>query len=153
MTNEGNGNNSRELEMGLSQMEQIKAQVESLRSQTASLQSILMDYTNSMEVIGSLMEESEEEVLMPIGGSAFLKVKLIDKEKCLMDRGAGIFVDTPLEDAKLLVNERIMAIRNGISRIDKTAQELMERYEEVSNHAQEIYNRQMMAGAGPEKTF
>jgi prefoldin alpha subunit len=153
MTDEDAGNEARELEMGIAQMEQIKAQVESLRGQTNSLQSILMDYSNSLEVIGDLMDNKEDDALMPVGGSAFVKVRITDTETCLMDRGAGIFVDTPMEQAKDLVQERMKSIRDGISRMERTIQELMQRYEEISRNAQELYNKQMSSGQGPEKTF
>jgi prefoldin alpha subunit len=153
MTEERGLNESRELEMGLAQMEQIKAQVESLRSQSASLQSILMDYSNSLEVMTNMIETGSDDVLMPVGGSAFLKVKILDTENCLVDRGAGIFIETQMGTAKEIMQERMESIRNGISRMDRSIQELMERYEQISQTAQEIYNRQMSAGAGPEKTF
>lgn len=143
----------RDLEMGLAQMEQLKAQIESLRSQIASLQSILMDYTNSLDVIKEIEGKDGKEILMPIGGSAFLKVKVMDKGTCLVDRGAGIFMDTDLEKAKELIKERMESLRSGISNLETTQQQISASYEEISQRTQELYTRQMTAGNGPEKTF
>lgn len=144
---------SRDLEMGLAQMEQMKGQVEALRSQVASLKSILYDHTNSIDVLRNVDPDEDQEILMPIGGSAFLKVKVANGTKCLVDRGAGIFVDTPLKEAEALITKRMDSIRNGISSIESTIQDLLSKYDQISRQTQELYAQQMAAGAGPEKTF
>jgi prefoldin alpha subunit len=144
---------SRDLEMGLAQMEQIKATIESLRSQAASLQSIMMDYSNSLDVIKELEGKESNEVLMPIGGSAFLKVRVLNKESCLIDRGAGVFVETGLSEAEGILNERMQSLRNGMTNINKNMEDLMSRYDEIAANAQDLYNKQMQTGNGPEKTF
>ena len=144
---------SRDLEIGLAQMEQIKGQMEALRGQTASLQSILMDYTNSLDVIAEMDGSEETDILMPIGGSAFLKVKVVDNKKCLVDRGAGVFMDTDLSEAKELVQQRMGSIRGGIGNIENTINELMRSYDERSKKAEELYAKQMAAGAGADQTF
>ncbi len=144
---------SRDLEMGLAQMEQMKGQVEALRSQVASLKSILFDHTNSIEVLRNIEQGEDQEVLMPIGGSAFLKVKVANGTKCLVDRGAGVFVDTPLKEAEELITKRMDSIRNGITSMESTIQDMLMKYDQISKQAQELYSRQMAAGAGPETTF
>jgi prefoldin alpha subunit len=144
---------SRDLEMGLAQMEQMKAQIDALRSQVASLQSILLDHSNSIDVLKGLEGQDENEVLMPIGGSAYLKVKVIDGSSCIVDRGAGVHVDTPVKDTIELIEKRMGSIRGGISSIESTINELLTRYDDISRRTQELYSKQMAAGAGPENTF
>lgn len=153
MSEEDGNKVSKDLEMGLAQMEQMKGQVEALRSQVASLQSILYDHSNSLDILKELDGSHKQEVLMPLGGSAYLKVEVIDGSKCLVDRGAGIFVDTPLEDARELITERMGSIRNGITSMDSTISNLLERYDQIAKSTQELYNKQMASGDGPEKTF
>ena len=141
------------LEANLARMDQIKNQMESLRAQMMSIQSILADHSSSLEALKEIIETGEKEALMPIGGSAFLKVEIKDTSFCLLDRGGGIFMDTPLDRAREVIEKRVESLRKTITTIEGTMENLLKSYDEISRSAQEVYARQMSGGTGPQGTF
>jgi prefoldin subunit 5 len=74
-------------------------------------------------------------------------------EKCLVDQGAGIIMDIGIDEAKALIEERKEKVIQAMSSLEGSMQELASKYQEISEKTQKLYNDQMMAGAGPEKTF
>lgn len=144
---------SQEMEMGVAQMDQIKAQIDSFTMQRDSLGTVVLDYERSLKVLESMEGGSSEEILLPVGGQVYVKAKIMDIKNCLVDQGVGIMIDRTIPEAKVQIEERKEKVLNAISSLEKTIQELMARYSEVSNRTQQLYNDQMQTGAGPEKTF
>jgi prefoldin alpha subunit len=144
---------SQEMEMGIAQMDQLKAQIESIRMQRDSLGNVALDYDRSVVVMESMKSGSSEEVLLPIGGQVFVRSKILEMEKLLVDQGAGIIMDISIDDAILQIKDRKEKVIQAVSSLDRSIQDLMGRYQEISNKTQKLYNDQMMTGAGPEKTF
>lgn len=144
---------SQEMEMGIAQMDQLKAQIESIRMQRDSLGNVALDYDRSLMVMESMKSGSSEEVLLPIGGQVFVRSKILEMEKLLVDQGAGIIMDITIDDAVLQIKDRKEKVLQAVSSLDRSIQELMGRYQEISAKTQQLYNDQMMTGAGPEKTF
>ena len=144
---------SQELEMGIAQMDQLKAQIDSLRNQRDALGTVALDYDRSLKVMESMKSGSSEEVLLPIGGQVFVRSKIMDMEKCIVDQGVGIMMDIGIEDAKKQIEDRKEKVLQAITSLEGSVQELMSRYQEISNRTQQLYNDQMTTGAGPEKTF
>ncbi len=144
---------SQEMEMGIAQMDQLKAQIESIRMQRDSLGNVALDYDRSIVVMESMKSGTSEEVLLPIGGQVFVRSKILEMEKLLVDQGAGIIMDISIDDAILQIKDRKEKVIQAVSSLDRSIQELMGRYQEISNKTQQLYNDQMMTGAGPEKTF
>ena len=101
----------------------------------------------------SMKSGSSEEVLLPIGGQVFVRSKIVDMEKCIVDQGVGIMMDIGIEDAKKQIEDRKEKVLQAITSLEGSVQELMSRYQEISNRTQQLYNDQMTTGAGPEKTF
>ena len=56
-----NNTSSRELQMGIAQMENYKVQLESMRSQREAMAGVLVDYKASLEVLDALESGNEEE--------------------------------------------------------------------------------------------
>lgn len=153
MQEEGSPGKTREMEMGLAQMEQIKAAVDSMAMQKESLQTVVRDYDKAIEVLGALKDGSGGEIIVPIGGLVDLKVHMKEGTKPLVDRGMGILMEMEIDPAIDKVNERKSRVEGSIASIDERMKELMTRYEAISKRTQELYQGQMGSGEGPEKMF
>jgi prefoldin alpha subunit len=150
--NEGESR-SRDMEVGLAQMEQLKAQMDNLTIQRDSLRSVLADYERSIEVLSGMKDGIEGEVLIPVGGQVFIRATVTDTEKCLVDQGVGVMMDRDIPSALEQIGSRKERIAQGIAGLEKSIQDLMSRYRDISEKTQQLYNDQMQGSSGPENTF
>jgi len=65
-----------------------------------------LNYAN-MTLEGMKTEKDDAELLVPIGGSSYIKVKLANTGKVIVGMGAGVSVEKTLPEAKAIVKERL----------------------------------------------
>jgi len=63
-------------------------------------------YAN-MSLDGIEKEKDNAELLVPIGGSAYVKVKIADTNKIIVGMGSGVSKEKTLLDAKATLKERL----------------------------------------------
>ena len=61
----------------------------------------------SMTLEGMEAEKENAELLVPIGGSSYIKVKLACFDKVVVGMGAGVSIEKTLPEAKAIVKERL----------------------------------------------
>ena len=144
---------SQQMEQGIAQMDQLKNQIESLSMQRESLSSVILDYDRSVQVLTAMVSSSSDIFLLPLGGQVFVNARMTDMEKCIVDQGSGVLMERNIEEAIEQVKERKEKVKGAVASIDRSIQELMSRYQEVTQRTQKIYDQQMRSGPGPEKTF
>lgn len=144
---------SREMEMGLAQMEQIKSAVGSLNMQKESLEAVIDDYKKAVEVLEKLKEGPESNIMLPIGGMVYLKAKIETEPHPIVDQGRGVMMEMEIAPALKRIEERSNRVRDSVGTIDERIKELMDRYDDVSKQTQQMYQNQMGSGEGPEQTF
>jgi len=95
----------RKLSMQLRYFEQT---AESLQQRLSMLNAAMTDLSYAKMTLESLEQEKENaEMLVPIGGSGYINVKLANPNKVIIGLGAGVSVEkTPLE-AKATVTQRL----------------------------------------------
>ncbi|MEA3558422.1 MAG: prefoldin subunit alpha [Candidatus Thermoplasmatota archaeon] len=153
MTEEGTPGMTREMEMGLAQMEQIKAAVESMNMQRESLVAVIMDYNKAADVLKAMEDGTSDEVMLPIGGLVHVKASIDTKALPIVDQGMGVMIEMEPGPAMKRVIERRTSVEVSIKAIEERISDLMGRYEEISGKTQQMYQSQMGSGEGPEKTF
>jgi prefoldin alpha subunit len=65
-----------------------------------------LNYAN-MTLDGMEKEKENAELLVPIGGSSYIKVKLAESNKVVIGLGSGVSVEKTLTEAKNMVKERL----------------------------------------------
>lgn len=81
---------------------------EALQQRLTMMNAAMTDLTYANMTLESIEKEKENaELLVPIGGSSYVKVKLADSNKVIVGLGAGVSVEKTLPEAKEIVKERI----------------------------------------------
>jgi prefoldin alpha subunit len=65
-----------------------------------------INYAN-MTLDGIEKEKENSELLVPIGGSSYVKVKLADPNKVIIGLGAGVSIEKTLAEAKETLKQRL----------------------------------------------
>ena len=81
---------------------------EALQQRLTMMNAAMTDLTYANMTLENIEKEKENaELLVPIGGSSYVKVKLADSNKVVVGLGAGVSVEKTLSEAKAIVKERI----------------------------------------------
>ncbi len=98
----------RKLSMELRYFEQT---AEALQQRLSMMNAAMTDLSYANMTLESIEKEKENaELLVPIGGSSYVKVKLADTDKVVVGMGAGVSVEKTLPEAKTIVKERLAEI-------------------------------------------
>ena len=131
--------NDEELTRYLTLIEQYKEQMSSLETQSSYIQAAVADYNKAKITIANLSKTSKgEEVLLPIGGSTFIKAATIDSSQVLFDVGAGIVTEKSSEDAIKNIDKRLGDLQKTQERLVEMMQNLQNEAAEISQKAQKL---------------
>jgi len=83
-----------------------------------------INYAN-MTLDGIEKEKENSEMLIPIGGSSYVKVKLADTNKVIIGMGSGVSVEKTLPEAKITLKERL-------DELGKTMQSAQQQFSQVA---------------------
>ncbi|HEC81789.1 MAG TPA: prefoldin subunit alpha [Thermoplasmatales archaeon] len=120
-------------------LEAYKEQLESLEQQSTYLQALINEYTKARITIEELSKrENNAEILVPIGGGAFVPATSKDTSKVILAEGAEVFIERSAEEAVEALNKRIEDLQNSLGKLDDMAQQIQERAQEVSNTLQNM---------------
>ena len=104
---------------------------ENLQQRLSMMNAAITDlsYAN-MTLEGVEKEKENAELLVPIGGSSYVKVKLASTDKVIVGMGAGVSIEKTVPEAKTIIKERL-------EEIDKTrvsGQQQLSQIAERINH-------------------
>jgi prefoldin alpha subunit len=86
----------------------LEQTAETLQQRIGMINAAITDLTYAnMSLEGLEKEKEDAELLVPIGGSSYVKVKLANTDKVIVGMGAGVSVEKTLPEAKAIVKERL----------------------------------------------
>jgi prefoldin alpha subunit len=90
------------------EMRFLEQTAETLQQRLSMLNAAITDlsYAN-MTLDGVEKEKENAELLVPIGGSSYVKMRLASSDKVIVGVGAGVSVEKSLPEAKAMLKERL----------------------------------------------
>jgi prefoldin alpha subunit len=115
----------RKLSVELRLLEQT---AESLQQRINMMNAALTDlaYAN-MTLDGIKKEKDNVELLVPIGGSSYIKVKLANVDTVIVGMGAGVSIEKTLPEAKTIVNERLGELQKTMNSAQQQFAQIVDR--------------------------
>jgi prefoldin alpha subunit len=81
---------------------------EALQTRLSMMNAAVTDLTYANATLEGIEKEKENaEMLVPIGGSSYINVKLTNPDKVVVGMGAGVSIEKTLPEAKAIIKERI----------------------------------------------
>jgi prefoldin alpha subunit len=115
----------RKLSVELRLLEQT---AETLQSRINMLSAATTDLTYAnMTLEGVEKEKENAELLVPIGGSSYVKVKLANPDKIVVGMGASISVEKTLPEAKSILKERLDELKKTMRSAQQQFAQIAER--------------------------
>ena len=90
------------------EMRYLEQTAETLQQRISMVNAAISDLTYANLALDGIEKEKENaELLVPIGGGAYVKVKLEDTNKIIVGMGAGVSIEKTLPEAKTTLKERL----------------------------------------------
>jgi prefoldin alpha subunit len=98
------------------EMRFLEQTAETLQQRISMMNAAMTDLTYANMTLEDIEKENEDaELLVPIGGSAYVKAKLANPDKVVVGLGAGVSVEKPLQEAKTIVKERLDELEKAMA--------------------------------------
>ena len=136
--------NDDELRQMLALMDNYKNRTEALSRQVQVLRSTLDEVNMANESIKALMAAKEgDEIMVPIGASSFMNVKVTSNKNIIVGVGSGLSVEKTPEDANKYMEANAAELSEALKKTVDALQEVQQALSTVSEAVQiEYMNRQ-----------
>jgi prefoldin alpha subunit len=115
----------RKLNMELRYFEQT---AEALQQRLSMMNAAMTDLSYANLTLESIGQEKESaEMMVPIGGSSYINVKLANPDKVLVGMGAGVSVEKTLPEAKDILKQRLDELEKTRVQAQQQFSQLVER--------------------------
>jgi len=131
-----------ELQKYMTLIEYYKEQLKTLDYQFSLIQTTINDQTKAkitLENINGVKNDSE--LLLPIGGGAFINTTLKNSSKVLYDVGEGIVIEKTVEDTIKKVDIRIKELQQTEENISTMVQQIQNEASNAQNKAESILSQ------------
>jgi len=110
------------------EMRYLEQTAEALQQRISMVNAAITDLSYANATLDGIEKEKENaEMLVPIGGSSYVKVKLADSDKVLINMGSGVSVEKNLADAKVTLKERLDELEKTMTSAQQQFSQIAER--------------------------
>ena len=131
-----------EITKNLTLLEYYKEQLANLDMQQQYLQAALLDYQKAKITIENLgKEQGENDLLIPVGSGVFISAVSTNTDKVLIDIGADLVVEKPVNEAIKNIDTRMEMVQENQKKLLTMAQQLQTEAEALSQRTQDMMAR------------
>nr|WP_303714551.1 prefoldin subunit alpha [Methanoculleus marisnigri] len=125
-------------------------QIELLTQQLGMIEQQRLESAAAIESIRAIEENKDGIVLLPVGGGALLRVKVLDAGHVLVNIGADVSVERASADAVEYLRDRIAELEAVGKKVAGSVEQLQGQATEISRRLEAAYRgaRQAQAGQG-----
>ena len=109
----------------------LEQTAETLQSRLSMLNAVTQDLTYANMTLESLEKEKENsEILVPIGGTSYIRTKLDNPNQIIVGIGAGVSVEKTRQEAKDVINKRLEDLQKARTSTQQQFAQIAERINE-----------------------
>jgi prefoldin alpha subunit len=121
------------------QLRFLEQTAETLQSRIGMLNAAITDLTYANLTLDGVENEKENsELLVPIGGSSYVRVKLANPDQVVVGLGAGVSVEKTLPEAKALLKERLDELEKSMQAAQQQFTQIAERINADRNRLESL---------------
>jgi prefoldin alpha subunit len=121
------------------EMRYLEQTAEALQQRISMINTALTDLAYANATLEGIEQEKENaEMLVPIGGSSYVQVKLANPDKVILGLGAGVSIEKPIADAKATIKERITELEKTLQSAQTQFTQVAERINSGQKHIESL---------------
>jgi prefoldin alpha subunit len=106
----------------------LEQTAETLQQRISMINAAITDLTYANMTLDDIEKEKQgAELLVPIGGSSYIKVKLANTDKVVVGMGAGVSIEKTLPEAKEIVKERLGELETTMASVQQQFAQVAQR--------------------------
>jgi len=110
------------------EMRYLEQTAEALQQRISMVSAAVADLTYANMTLDGIEKEKENaELLVPIGGNAYVKAKLADANTVIVGVGSGVSVEKTVADAKVTLKERLDELEKTMNAAQQQFTQVAER--------------------------
>ena len=110
------------------EMRFLEQTAETLQQRIGMVNAAMTDLSYANTALEKLEKEKENtELLVPIGGSSYIKAKLTSHDKVIVGMGANVSIEKTLPEAKVLIKERLEELEKSMRSAQQQFSQIAER--------------------------
>ena len=110
------------------EMRYLEQTAETLQQRISMVNAAISDLTYANMTLDGIEKENENtELLVPIGGSAYIKAKLADTNTVIVGMGAGVSVEKTLIEARVTLKQRLEELEKTMNAAQQQFSQVAER--------------------------
>jgi len=110
------------------EMRYLEQAADALQQRISMVNAALTDINYANMTLDGIEKENESsEMLVPIGGSSYIKVKLADTNKVIIGLGSSVSVEKTLPEAKAALKERLDELEKTMNSAQQQLSQVAER--------------------------
>lgn len=123
----------------ISEMRMMEGTVNTLQQRFQMLMASVSELRLAKQSLGDLKDiEPESNLLVPIGGSAFINASLGDIEKVVVGIGADVSLEMSYDDAVKEVTERLDEMENAKASVEQQLNQIMAQLQSHQSMAERL---------------
>lgn len=127
-------------------------QMEMLSQQLQVIESGRTEAAAAIETLSALAASGDGTVLLPVGGGASLRVRVLEPDRVLLGIGANVIVERPNAEARTFLEERMIEMEASAKRLAETLGKIQGQANEVARRLDQIYRAVQQGQASPAST-
>ena len=121
------------------QLRYFEQTAENLQQRLGMLNAGLTDLSYANMTLESIEKEKENaEMMVPIGGSNYITVKLANADKVVVGLGAGVSIEKTVPEAKVIVKERMEELQKTQVSAQQQLSQIAERINQDRNRLESL---------------
>ncbi|MCW4029557.1 MAG: prefoldin subunit alpha [Candidatus Bathyarchaeota archaeon] len=109
------------------EMRYLEQTADALQQRIGMVNAAITDLTYATATLEGIEKEQENaEMLVPIGGSSYVKAKIADTNKVIVGMGSGVSIEKTLPEAKAALQERL-------DELEKTLTSAQQQFHQVAD--------------------
>ena len=121
------------------EMRYLEQTAETLQQRISMVNAAITDLTYANMTLDGIEKEKENaELLVPIGGSSYVKVKLADSNKVIVGMGAGVSIEKTLQETKTTLKERLDELEKTMNSAQQQFSKVVERINSGRNRLETL---------------
>jgi prefoldin alpha subunit len=109
-------------------MRYLEQTAEALQQRISMVNAALTDLTYANATLEGIEKEQQNaEMLVPIGGSSYVKAKIADTNTIIVGMGSGVSIEKTLPEAKAALKERLEELEKTLTSAQQQFNQVAER--------------------------
>ena len=121
------------------EMRFLEQTAETLQQRISMVNAAMTDLSYANTALENLEKEKENtELLVPIGGSSYIKAQLTSHDNVIVGMGANVSIEKTLPEAKVLIKERLEELEKSMRSAQQQFSQIAERINVGRNRLQTL---------------